>query len=41
MLSAPKLPSAEVEAEEDEVEEEEAKGLLIQRIELVMNIKIT
>ena len=41
MLLAPKLPSTEVEAEEDDVEEEEAKGLLIQRIEPVMNIEIT
>ena len=31
MLSTPKLPSVEVEVEEDEVEEEEAKGLLLHR----------
>ena len=41
MLLAPKLPSAEVEAEENEVEEEEVEGLLIQRIEPVMHIHIT
>ena len=37
MLLAPNLPLAEVEAEEDEVEVEEAEGFLIQRIELVVN----
>ena len=42
MLLSPKLPLAEVEAEENEVEEEEVEGLLIQRIEPVMhNIHIT
>ena len=33
MLSAPKLPSTEAEAEEDEVEEEEVDGLDLQKIE--------
>ena len=39
MLSAPKHPSTKVKAEEDEVEEEEAKGLRLQSIKLaiVMN----
>ena len=41
MLSALKLPSIEVKTEEDEVEEEEAKGLLIRMIEPIMNIQIT
>ena len=31
MLSAPKIPSTEVKEEEDEVVEEEAKGLQLQR----------
>ena len=35
MLSAPNLPSTEFEAEEDEVEEEEADGLQIQKTKLV------
>ena len=35
MHSAPRLPSTEVEAEEDEVEEEEANGLDLQMIEPV------
>ena len=35
MHLAPRLPSIEVEAEEDEVEEEEADGLDLQKIELV------
>ena len=37
MHSAPRLPSTEVEVEEDEVEEEEANGLDLQKIELIMN----
>ena len=39
MFSTPKLPSTEVEEEEDEVEEEEADGLDIQKTEpvIVMN----
>ena len=37
MLSTPKLPSTEVEAEEDKVEGEESEGLQLQRIEPVMN----
>ena len=41
MLSKPKIPSVEVEVEEDEVEEEEVEGLLIQRTKPVMNIQIT
>ena len=36
MLSAHRLPSTEVEAEEDEVEEEEADGLDLQKIESVI-----
>ena len=35
MHSTPKLPSTEVEAEEDEVEEEEANGLNLQKTEPV------
>ena len=35
MHSTPKLPSTEVEAEEDEVEEEEVDGLDLQKKELV------
>ena len=35
MNSAPKLPSTEVEAREDEVEEEQADGLDLQKTELV------
>ena len=35
MHSAPRLPSTEVEAEEDEVEEEEADGLDLQKTEPV------
>ena len=35
MLSTPKLPSIDVEAEEDKVEEEEADGLDLQKIKLV------
>ena len=35
MLSEPKLPSKEVEVEEDEVEEEEADGLDLQKTEPV------
>ena len=41
MLLAPKLPSVEVEEEEDEIEEEEDERLLIQRTKPVMNIQIT
>ena len=41
MHSASRLPLTEVEAEEDEVEEEEAKGLLIQRKQLAMNVHIS
>ena len=37
MHSAPRLPLTEVEAEEDEVEEEEADGLDIQKTELSMD----
>ena len=37
MHSAPRLPSIEVEAKEDEVEEEEANGLDLQNIEPTMN----
>ena len=36
MHSAPRLSSTEVEAEEDEVEEEEADGLDLQKIESVI-----
>ena len=35
MLSTPKIPSTKVEVEEDKVEEEEADGLDLQKIELV------
>ena len=35
MLSVPNIPSIEVEVEEDEVEEEEANGLDLQKIEPV------
>ena len=35
MHSAPRLPSIEVEAEEDEVEEEEANGLDLQKTGLI------
>ena len=35
MCSTPRLPSTEVEAEEDEVEEEEADGLNLQKTEPV------
>ena len=35
MISSTKLPLTEVEAEEDEVEEEEADGLDLQKTELV------
>ena len=35
MHSAPRLPSTEVEVEEDKVEEEEANGLDLQKTELV------
>ena len=35
MNSAPKLPSTEVEAGEDEVEEEQADGIDLQKTELV------
>ena len=41
MLSAPKIPSAEVKAEKDEVEEEEVESLFMQRTEPIMNIQIT
>ena len=41
MLSAPKLSATEVVAEENKVQEEEAEGLLIQRIKPIMNIQIT
>ena len=37
MNSAPKLPSTEVEVEEDEVEEEEANGINLQKKEPIMN----
>ena len=37
MHLAPRLPSTEVEAEEDEVEEEEADGLDLQKTEPIMN----
>ena len=37
MLSTLRLPSTEVEAEEDEVEEEEADGLDLQKTEPIMN----
>ena len=37
MHSAPRLPSTKVEVEEDEVEEEEADGLDLQKTELIMN----
>ena len=37
MHSAPRLPSTEVEAEEDEVEEEEVDGLDLQKTEPIMN----
>ena len=37
MLSTPKLPSTKVEAKEDEVEEEEADGLDLQKTEPIMN----
>ena len=37
MHLAPMLPLTEVEAEEDEVEEEEADGLDLQKTELIMN----
>ena len=36
MHLAPRIPSTEVEAEEDEVEEEEADGLDLQNTELIM-----
>ena len=37
MHSAPRIPSIEVEVEEDEVEEEEVDGLDLQKIEPIMN----
>ena len=37
MRSVPRLPSTEVKAEEDEVEEEEADGLDLQKTEPIMN----
>ena len=42
MHSAPRIPSTEVEAKEDEVEEEEADGIDLQKIEpfTVMNTQI-
>ena len=42
MHSAPRLPSTEVKAEEDEVEEEEAESLQLQRTKpvIVMNTRI-
>ena len=42
MHSAPRIPSTKVEAEEDEVEEEEADGLDLQKIEpiTIMNTQI-
>ena len=38
MYLAPRIPSTEVEAEEDEVEEEEAEGLQLQKIEPVTDM---
>ena len=35
MHSAPRIPSTEVEQEEDEVEEEEVEGLQLQKTKLV------
>ena len=42
MLSAPKLPSTEVEEEEDEVQEEEVEGLQLQRTKpvTIMNTQV-
>ena len=40
MHSALKLPSIEVEVEEDKVEEEEADGLDLQKTEAIMNNQI-
>ena len=37
MLSSPNLPSIEVNVEEDQVEEEEADHIDLQKIELIMN----
>ena len=39
MLSAPKLPSIEVEAKEDAVEEEEIEGLQLQKTDIRGNLR--